>query len=57
MAKEAKRIWGNWVKAVKDFENYTPAIPFLLSALKNDPFYKAMVKVDELDQMDETFER
>ena len=55
VAKEAKRIWGNWVKAVKDFENYTPAIP-LLSALKNDPFYKAMVKVDELDQMDETFD-
>ena len=55
VAKEAKRIWGNWVKAVKDFENYTPAVP-LLAALKNDPFYKAMVKADELDQMDETFD-
>ena len=55
VAKEAKRIWGNWVKAVKDFENYTPAIP-LLAALKNDPFYKAITKADELDQMDETFD-
>jgi len=55
VAKEAKRIWGNWVKAVKDFENYTPAIP-LLAALKNDPFYKSMPKVDELDQMDETYD-
>tara|TARA_Y100001937_G_scaffold77369_1_gene104969 strand:- start:4447 stop:10107 length:5661 start_codon:yes stop_codon:yes gene_type:complete len=53
--KEAKRIWGNWVKAVKDFENYTPAIP-LLAALKNDPFYKSITKVDELDQMDKTFD-
>ena len=53
--KEAKRIWGNWVKAVKDFENYTPAIP-LLAALKNDPFYKSITKVDELDQMDQTFD-
>tara|TARA_B100000212_G_scaffold269423_1_gene208775 strand:+ start:226 stop:5886 length:5661 start_codon:yes stop_codon:yes gene_type:complete len=55
VAKEAKRIWGNWVKAVKDFENYTPAIP-LIAALKNDPFYKAITKADELDQMDETFD-
>ncbi len=55
VAKEAKRIWGNWVKAVKDFENYTPAIP-LLAALKNDPFYKSLTKIDELNQMDETFD-
>lgn len=55
VAKEAKRIWGNWVKAVKDFENYTPAIP-LLAALKNDPFYKAITKADEVDQMDKTFD-
>ena len=53
--KEAKRIWGNWVKAVKDFENYTPAIP-LLAALKNDPFYKSITKVDKLDQMEKTFD-
>ena len=50
--KDAKRIWGNWVKAVKDFQNYTPAIP-LIAALKADTFYKSLADVNKLNLMEE----
>ena len=51
-AKDAKRIWGNWVKAVKDLQNYTPAIP-LIAALKADPFYKSLADVNKLNLIEE----
>ena len=42
---EAKRIWKNWQKAVKEFENYTPAVP-LLAALDDMPYFKSVANGD-----------
>lgn len=42
---EAKRIWKNWQKAVKEFENYTPAVP-LLAALNDMPYFKSVADGD-----------
>ena len=42
---EAKRVWKNWQKAVKEFENYTPAVP-LLAALNDMPYFKSVANGD-----------
>ena len=42
---EAKRVWKNWQKAVKEFENYTPAVP-LLAALDDMPYFKSVANGD-----------
>lgn len=51
---EAKRIWKNWQKAVKDFEKYTPAVP-LLAALNDMPYFKNIAngEFDTLAKFDE----
>ena len=50
MSAEAKRIWRNWKKSVKDMQdNYTPAVPFL-GALENVGIYKQLA--DGIEQFD-----
>jgi len=54
VSAEAKRIWRNWKKSVKDMQdNYTPAVPFL-GALKDVSIYKQLAEgIEQFDAQED----